>query len=101
MIFISSLDFLEISEGRRVKWFRKFPKGGGLNALGNFRREEGSMLSEISEGRRVKPPSEIYRPGDLLPLHSNVFLRNMRCFWDSVCVNKKILSRDWIICHHA
>jgi hypothetical protein len=25
------------------------------------------MLWEISEGRRVKPPSEIYRPGDLLP----------------------------------
>jgi hypothetical protein len=25
------------------------------------------MLEEISEGRRVKPPSEIYRPGDLLP----------------------------------
>jgi hypothetical protein len=25
------------------------------------------MLSEISEGRRVKPPSEIYRPGDVLP----------------------------------
>jgi hypothetical protein len=25
------------------------------------------MFSEISEWRRVKPPSEIYRPGDLLP----------------------------------
>jgi hypothetical protein len=25
------------------------------------------MLWEISEGRRVKPPSEIYRPGDFLP----------------------------------
>jgi hypothetical protein len=25
------------------------------------------MLWEISEGRRGKPPSEIYRPGDLLP----------------------------------
>ncbi len=25
------------------------------------------MLLEISEGRRVKPPLEIYRPGDLLP----------------------------------
>jgi hypothetical protein len=25
------------------------------------------MFSEISEGRRVKPCSEIYRPGDLLP----------------------------------
>jgi hypothetical protein len=25
------------------------------------------MLKEISEGRGVKPPSEIYRPGDLLP----------------------------------
>jgi hypothetical protein len=25
------------------------------------------MLWEISEGRRVKPPLEIYRPGDLLP----------------------------------
>jgi hypothetical protein len=25
------------------------------------------MLSEILEGRRVKPPLEIYRPGDLLP----------------------------------
>ncbi len=25
------------------------------------------MLSEISKGRRIKPPSEIYRPGDLLP----------------------------------
>ncbi len=25
------------------------------------------MLLEISERRRVKPPSEIYRPGDLLP----------------------------------
>jgi hypothetical protein len=25
------------------------------------------MLWEISEGRRVKPTSEIYRPGDLLP----------------------------------
>jgi hypothetical protein len=25
------------------------------------------MLSEISEGRRVKPSSEIYRLGDLLP----------------------------------
>jgi hypothetical protein len=24
-------------------------------------------FSEISEGSRVKPPSEIYRPGDLLP----------------------------------
>jgi hypothetical protein len=25
------------------------------------------MFTEISEWRRVKPPSEIYRPGDLLP----------------------------------
>jgi hypothetical protein len=25
------------------------------------------MLSEISKERRVKQPSEIYRPGDLLP----------------------------------
>ncbi len=25
------------------------------------------MLWKISEGRRVKRPSEIYRPGDLLP----------------------------------
>jgi hypothetical protein len=25
------------------------------------------MLWEISEERRVNPPSEIYRPGDLLP----------------------------------
>ncbi len=25
------------------------------------------MLSEISEGRRVNPTLEIYRPGDLLP----------------------------------
>jgi hypothetical protein len=30
---ISFLDFSEISEGRWVKCFRKFPKGGGLNRL--------------------------------------------------------------------
>jgi hypothetical protein len=35
--------------------------------FGNFRREVGSMLSEISKRRRVKIPSDIYRPGDLLP----------------------------------
>jgi hypothetical protein len=35
--------------------------------LGNFQKVVGKMLSEISKGRKVKPPSEIYRPGDLLP----------------------------------
>jgi hypothetical protein len=44
------------------------------------------MLSEISEGRRVKPPSEIYRPGDLLTytVQSEAFLINIRCFRDNV-----------------
>jgi hypothetical protein len=44
------------------------------------------MLWEISEGRRVNPPSEIYRPGDLLPYTLRVISRKcaLRCFWDSV-----------------
>jgi hypothetical protein len=33
------------------------------------------MLWEISEGRRVKPPSEIYRPGDLLPYTLRIISR--------------------------
>jgi hypothetical protein len=33
------------------------------------------MLWEISEGRRVKPSSEIYRPGDLLPYTLQVISR--------------------------
>ncbi len=35
-IFVSSLDFSEISKGRRVKCFRKFLKEGGLSRLWKF-----------------------------------------------------------------
>jgi hypothetical protein len=35
-IFVSSLDFSEISEGSRDKCFGKFPKGEGLNRLRKF-----------------------------------------------------------------
>jgi hypothetical protein len=61
ILFFSSLDFSEISEGRRVKNFRKFPKGEGLNCLRKFTSQ-----------------------GTCSHIHSEVFLGNMRCFWDSV-----------------
>ncbi len=62
MIFLfSSLDFSEISEGRRVKSFRKFLKGEGLNRLRKFTGQ-----------------------GNCSHIHSEVFLGNMHCFWDSV-----------------
>ncbi len=60
-LFFSSLDFSEISEGSRVKCFRKFPKGEGLNSLRKFTGQ-----------------------GTCSHIHSKVFLGNMRCFWDSV-----------------
>ncbi len=42
------------------------------------------MLSEISEGRRFKPPSEIYRPGDLLPYTlRGITWKYALCFYDS------------------
>jgi hypothetical protein len=53
--------FLEISEGSRVKCFRKFPKGEGLKRLRKFTGQ-----------------------GTCSHIHSEVFLGNMRCFWDSV-----------------
>jgi hypothetical protein len=55
------MDFSEISEGRRVKCFQKFPKGGGLNRLRKFTGQ-----------------------GTCFHIHSEAFLGNMRCFWDSV-----------------
>jgi hypothetical protein len=65
MIFISSLDFLEISKGRRVKYFQKFLKGGGLNHLRKFTGQ-----------------------GTYSHICSDAFLGNSRCFWDNVCVKK-------------
>jgi hypothetical protein len=59
-IFVFSLDFSEISDGRRVKCFRKFPNGEGLNCLLKFTGQ-----------------------GTCSHIHSEVFLGNMRCFWDS------------------
>ncbi len=38
------------------------------------------MISEISEGRRVKPPSEIFRPGNLLPYTLPVISRKYALF---------------------
>jgi hypothetical protein len=61
MIFVFSRDFSEISEGRRVKCFQKFPNGEGLNRLRKFTGQ-----------------------GSCSHIHSEVFLGNMRCFWDSV-----------------
>ncbi len=61
IFFYPSLDFSEISEGRRVKSFRKFPKGEGLNRLRKFTGQ-----------------------GTCSHINSEVFLGNMRCFWDSV-----------------
>ncbi len=59
--FSFSLDFSEISEGSWVKCFGKFPKGEGLNRLRKFTGQ-----------------------GTCSHIHSEVFLGNMRCFWDSV-----------------
>ncbi len=43
------------------------------------------MLLEISKGRRVKPPEEIYPPEDLLLYTLRGITRKyVRCFWDSV-----------------
>ncbi len=56
-----SLDFSEISEGSRVNCFGKFPKGEGLNRLRKFTGQ-----------------------GTCSHIHSEVFLGNLRCFWDSV-----------------
>jgi hypothetical protein len=42
------------------------------------------MLLEISEGRRVQPPSEVYRPGDLLPYTLQGISRKYALLWDSV-----------------
>ncbi len=61
IFLFSSLDFSEISEGRRVKSFRKFLKGEGLNRLRKFTGQ-----------------------GTCSHIHSEVFLGNMHCFWDSV-----------------
>jgi hypothetical protein len=61
IVFVFSLGFSEISEGRTVKSFRKFPKGEGLNCLRKFTGQ-----------------------GTCSHIHSEVFLGNMRCFWDSV-----------------
>ncbi len=61
IIFIVSLVFSEISEGRSVKSFRKFPKREGLNCLRKFTSQ-----------------------GTCSHIHSEVFLGNKRCFWDSV-----------------
>jgi hypothetical protein len=61
-LFFSSLDFSEISKGSRVKCFGKFPKGEGLNRLRKFTSQ-----------------------GTCSHIHSEVFLGNMRRFWDSVC----------------
>jgi hypothetical protein len=60
IILVFSLDFLEISEGRRVKSFQKFLKGEGLNCLRKFTGQ-----------------------GTCSHIHSEVFLGNMCCFWDS------------------
>jgi hypothetical protein len=60
-LFFSSLDFSEISEGSRVNCFGKFPKGEGLNRLRKFTGQ-----------------------GTCSHIHSEVFLGNLRCFWDSV-----------------
>jgi hypothetical protein len=65
MIFVLSLDFSEISKGRRVKCFRKYPKGEGLNRLRKFSGQ-----------------------GTCSHKHSEVFLGNMGCFWDSVAVKQ-------------
>jgi hypothetical protein len=58
IFFVSSLDFSEISKGSRVKCFRKFLKGKGLNRLRKFTGQ-----------------------GTCSRIHSEVFLGNMRCFW--------------------
>jgi hypothetical protein len=60
-IFISSLDFSEISKERWVKCFWKFLKGGGLNRIGKFTGQ-----------------------GTCSHVHSEAFLGNMHCFWNSV-----------------
>jgi hypothetical protein len=61
MIFVSSLDFSEISKGRRVTCVWKFLKGGSLNRLQKFTGQ-----------------------GSCFHIHSKEFLGNMCCFWDSV-----------------
>ncbi len=60
-LFFSSLDFSEISEGSRVNCIGKFPKGERLNRLRKFTSQ-----------------------GTCSHIHSEVFLGNLRCFWDSV-----------------
>jgi hypothetical protein len=42
------------------------------------------MLSEISEGRRLNRLRKFTDQGTSSDIHSEVFLGNMRCFWDSV-----------------
>ncbi len=51
----------EISKGSRVKCFGKFPKREGLNRLRKFTGQ-----------------------GTCSHIHSELFLGNLRCFWDSV-----------------
>jgi hypothetical protein len=65
--FFSSLDLSEISKGSRVNSFGKFPQGEGLNRLRKFTGQ-----------------------GTCSHIHSEVFLGNLRCFWDSVyiCLNE-------------
>ncbi len=62
-LFISSLDFSEISEGSRVNCFGKFPNGEGFNRLRKFTGQ-----------------------GTCSHIHSELFLGNLRCYWDSVYV---------------
>ncbi len=81
-LFFSSLDFSEISEGSRVNCFGKFSKGEGLNRLWKFTGQ-----------------------GTCSHIHSEVFLGNLRCFWDSVdtenlCNKGLALNMVWLS-HHV
>jgi hypothetical protein len=61
LLFVSSMLFLKISEGRLVTCFRKFPKGAGLNHLQKFTCQ-----------------------GTCSHVHYQGLLGIMRCFWNSV-----------------
>jgi hypothetical protein len=57
------------------------------------------MLLEISEGRRVKPTSEIYRPGDLLPYTLRGISRKYALLLEQ-CVTKNVYYAKNIFKNH-
>jgi hypothetical protein len=60
------------------------------------------MLLGLSEGRKVKPPSEIYLPGDLLPYTlSGIPRKYALLLGQCVCIRREHKNKHIVIASHG